>query len=71
MIALTKADLIDDKKLARTVKALEKETGARVFPISAPLEEGMDALLDAVIERLGARADEPEIPDEGARWSPL
>ena len=71
VIALTKADLIDDKKLARTVKALEKETGARVFPISAPLEEGMDALLDAVIERLGARADEPEIPDEGARWSPL
>ena len=71
VIALTKADLVEGKKLAKTVNALEKETGARVFPISAPLEEGMDALLDTIIERLGAQAAEPETPDEDSRWSPL
>src|SRR5690242_8372345 len=39
VIALTKSDLIDDKTRAKLAKAL-KESGAPVFPISAPLEEG-------------------------------
>src|SRR4249919_1382739 len=54
VIALTKADLLDAKKRTKIVKELEKETGAKIFPISAPLEEGMVPLLDAIIERLGA-----------------
>jgi GTP-binding protein len=72
IIALTKADLLDDKKRGKVVKALEKESGAKVFPISAPLEEGVDPLLDAIIERLGSAAenDEPESAHE-RRWSPL
>jgi GTP-binding protein len=71
LIALTKVDLLDDKARAKLVKALEKATGAKVFPISAPIEEGMEPLLDAVIERLGAAAEEePALEDEG-RWSPL
>jgi GTP-binding protein len=73
VIALTKADLLDDKKRAKFLKALEKETGARVFPISAPLEEGMEPLLDAVIERLGtaAAAEETFEPAQERSWSPL
>ena len=73
IIALTKADLLDDKKRAKLATALEKESGATVFPISAPLEEGLDPLLDAIIERLGSaarEAKEAEPADEG-RWSPL
>src|SRR3989440_848618 len=72
VIALTKADLLDDKHRTKVAKALEKETGARVFPISAPLEEGMEPLLDTIIQRLGAVAEEDrlEAADEG-RWSPL
>src|SRR3954452_8268234 len=70
-IALTKADLLDTKALNKVVKALEKETDARVCPISAPLEEGLEPLLDAVIERLGSAAQEvEEAADEGS-WSPL
>src|SRR3954452_18192508 len=42
VIALTKADLLDTKALNKVVKALEKETDARVCPISAPLGEGVD-----------------------------
>jgi GTP-binding protein len=72
LIALTKADLLDDKKRTKIVKSLQKEADATVFPVSAPLEEGMQPLLDAVIQRLGAAA--PEEESGAAReesWSPL
>jgi len=69
LVALTKADLIDDKRRAKLAKALEKESGNRVFPISAPLGEGIEPLLDAIIERLGSAAEKVK-PAEG-NWSPL
>ena len=74
VIALSKADLLEDKQRAKVARALEKDTGARVFPISAPLGEGMEPLLDAVIERLGAAASEAPLEGAGAEgrtWSPL
>jgi len=72
LIALTKSDLLDDKKRAKLCKALEKETGARVFPVSAPLEEGMEPLLDAIIQRLGAAVEEESLEATDERhWSPL
>jgi GTP-binding protein len=72
LIALTKADLLDDKQRAKVAKALEKASGARVFPISAPLEEGLEPLLDAIIERLGSAAHESEAePADERPWSPL
>jgi GTP-binding protein len=72
VIALTKADLVDEKKLAKTVRALATESGAKIFPISAPLEEGLEPLLDTLIERLGTAAEKEEAKalDE-SRWSPL
>ena len=72
VIALSKADLMDDKKRSKIVKAIQKESGARVFPVSAPLEEGMQPLLDAIIEQLGTATQ--EMPLEAAddkSWSPL
>jgi GTP-binding protein len=72
VIALTKADLLDDKQRSKIVKAIQKESGARVFPVSAPLEEGMQSLLDAIIEQLGTATQ--EMPLEAAddkSWSPL
>src|SRR5215212_161985 len=72
LIALTKADLLDDKKRGKIVKELEKATGSRIFPISAPLAEGLEPLLDAVIERLGTAAREESLETTGERrWSPL
>jgi len=70
LVALTKADLIDPKQRWKIVKALEKESRAKVFPISAPLEEGLEPLLDAIIERFGSAAEEVQPADEGD-WSPL
>jgi GTP-binding protein len=72
VIALTKADLLDDKKRSKVVKALEKEAGTKVFPISAPIEEGMQPLLDEIIERLGNGLDEQSLDTADERpWSPL
>jgi GTP-binding protein len=73
LIALTKADLLDDKRRGKVVKALEKAAGSTVFPVSAPLEEGMEPLLDTIIERLGAAAEEEQLETAGERrqWSPL
>ena len=72
IIALTKADLLNEKRRAKIVTALEKQSHARVFPISAPLEEGMEPLLDAIIGRLGVVAEEKAaeaVPEKS--WSPL
>src|SRR4051794_33351644 len=73
LIALTKADLLDDKRRAKIAKALEKESGAPVFPVSAPLEEGLEPLLDAIIQRLGSpdEDDRLEAAEEERPWSPL
>jgi GTP-binding protein len=69
IIALSKSDLLDGKQRAKAIKALEKAKGSGVFPVSAPLEEGLEPLLDAVIERLGAKAEEKA--SEERTWSPL
>ena len=71
IIALTKADLVDDKQRAKIAKALEKESDAKVYPISAPLDEGLDPLLDTIIEQLGSAAEEVDEPAEEGTWSPL
>ena len=72
LIGLTKADLLDNKQRAKVVKALEKESSSRVFPISAPLEEGMEPLLDAIIQSLGEVAAEEALETADERpWSPL
>jgi GTP-binding protein len=72
VIALTKSDLLDEKARAKLVKRLEKETGKTVYPISAPLDEGVDPLLDAMIEKLGevARESRDAATDEKP-WTPL
>ena len=72
LVALTKSDLLDDKQRGKLVKAIEKATSAKVFPISAPLEDGIEPLLDAIIERLGSAAEEERDFEEAERpWSPL
>jgi len=72
LIALSKSDLVDDKQRTKAIKALEKASGEKVFPVSAPLEEGLAPLLDAIIERVGSAATEAT-QHAGAekRWSPL
>jgi GTP-binding protein len=73
IVAITKADLLEPKLQSKIASALEKKSRARVFLVSAPLEEGLEPLLDAIIERLGSAAEEVDKPElAGHRpWSPL
>jgi GTP-binding protein len=73
IVALTKADLLDQESLERVSRALEDIRGSKPFPVSAPLEEGLDSVLDAVIEGVSsAREGAHEDTDgEGRPWSPL
>jgi GTP-binding protein len=78
LIALNKIDLADAELAAGFAGELEAAGADRVFPISGATGEGIDALLDAVLEYLPARTatenpgtgteeeDEPE-----GDWSPL
>jgi GTP-binding protein len=72
IVALSKADLLGDKERAKLVTKLQKATGATVFPISAPLTEGVEGLLDSIVETLGQTA-QPERDEAAAErsWSPL
>jgi GTP-binding protein len=73
IVALTKADLLDGKARSKLVTKLGQATGARIFPVSAPLNEGIDALLDRIVESLGAAPEPQGEEDEAKRpiWSPL
>jgi hypothetical protein len=51
---------------------LKKATGTTPFPVSAPLGEGVDSVLNAVIQRLGAEVEaKEEAAAEDRPWSPL
>ena len=71
VIALTKADMLDDKQLKKVATALEKLSGTKPYPVSAPLEQGLAPLLDAIIERLGAAAEADDDAAAEGHWSPL
>ncbi len=72
IVALAKADLLGDEVLADVSSGVEAASGSRPFPISAPLEEGIQPLLDKVVEFLASdQKDEHEIEDTEHPWSPL
>jgi GTP-binding protein len=72
IVALSKADVLDEEQLEKAVRAVEKASGSRPYPISAPIGEGIDPLLDAIIQALGVgEAVAARSPGTGKDWSPL
>ena len=72
VVALSRADLIDDERLAELKAELKDATGVTPLPVSAPLGEGIEALLDAIIQRLGTvKEAEEEAAADDRPWSPL
>ena len=69
IIALSKADLVEPKLLERRRKALEKATGKPVLALSAATREGLDTVLDRLVEAVG-RAKAVGDPRDKA-WTPL
>jgi GTP-binding protein len=76
IVALSRCDLVEPKQLAKLAAKVEREIGAKPFPISAPIGEGLEPLLDLIVERVGTEQAAVEhaavAGDEDERpWSPL
>ncbi len=69
IVALSKADLVEPKLLAKKRKALEKASGKPVFLLSAATRDGIAPVLDALVEAVG-RAKAPA-PVEDRAWTPV
>ncbi|HET7817448.1 MAG TPA: GTPase ObgE [Sphingomicrobium sp.] len=73
LVALSRADLVDARRMAKVAKAVRSACGAEPFPISAPLGEGIEPLLDAILAALGSarEAREQAAAADERPWSPL
>jgi GTPase len=70
VVALNKADTLDDELLDALSDELEAEAGVRPLRLSGATGEGAEAVLDALIEHLQPKAVEDEGEGAGG-WSPL
>jgi GTP-binding protein len=72
VVALSRVDMAAPKTVEKARRALLKAGAPEPLAISAATGEGMGALLDLILERLGPEAEksEPEDGNEQA-WSPL
>lgn len=73
ILALSKADLVTPQALAAKKRALEKASGAPVHVVSAPTRQGVDPVLDRLMEIAGRAQAMKTVQDRtpGQSWSPL
>ncbi|MGP1354406.1 MAG: GTPase ObgE [Parasphingopyxis sp.] len=72
IVALNKADLLDEELMNALGAELEEATGSTVLPLSGATGEGLETVLDHVIEAIGERrSDEKADTEDEETWSPL
>ena len=71
IIALNKSDLVDPKALAKKKKALEKASGKPVFILSGATRDGMDAVLDRLVEAVGKAKAPAAAAARDKAWTPV
>jgi GTP-binding protein len=73
ILALSRCDLVDAEELAEKSAALAEAAGVQPLPISAPSNEGVEGLLDKMVEALGAEMPAAPVEDDpqARDWSPL
>lgn len=71
VVALSRADLVDDEQIAKVKAALSEVSGKEPWVISAATGDGIEALLDALIDRLGTPEETSGEVVTEADWSPL
>ena len=71
MVALTKIDTLDDERIAALTAELEAASGAKVYPLSAAGEIGIEPVLDALLDRISAEHVDDDGPGEPIEWSPV
>ena len=70
VVALNKADTLDDELLDALSAELEEECGHRPLRLSGATGAGSDAVLDAIVRHLDFEAEAEDAQHEGD-WSPL
>ena len=72
VVALNKADLLDEELIAALSEELKAEGAADVLPLSGATGEGLDAVLDKLSSYIDVnKADEAGDEGGAAEWSPL
>ncbi len=71
VLALSRADLVDAKDLAKLQKKLTKVGGHDAMIVSAATGDGIEPLLDALLDKLGEEKAEEEAALPDVPWSPL
>jgi GTP-binding protein len=71
ILALNKVDTLDEELIAALSAELAEASGAKVYPLSAAGEIGLQPVLDALVEKLHHQLVEDEGPAEPIDWSPL
>ena len=72
IVALSRIDLAEAEQRDEAAKQLRKAGATQPMAISAATGEGVEALLDMLVERLGPERETTESDETGTRaWSPL
>jgi GTP-binding protein len=71
IIALNKADLLDEELTDALTAELAEASGAPVLPLSGATGLGLDAVLDRLVETIAPPEAAPVEGDEPESWSPL
>ncbi|PSJ38564.1 GTPase ObgE [Allosphingosinicella deserti] len=71
ILALNKADTLDDEMLAALADELEQEAGVRPLIVSGATGKGVEQVLDALLERISPEQKSDEDAEAQDGWSPL
>ncbi len=72
VLALSRCDLADPERIEEAKAELKEIGGRAAFTISAATGDGLDALLDQIVERLGPEPETTALENgDDAAWSPL
>ncbi len=71
VLGLNKIDTLDEELTDALSLELSEASGRKVYPLSAAGSIGIEPVLDALLDRLGASKVEDAGPGEPIEWSPL
>jgi GTP-binding protein len=72
ILALSRCDLVEEDAIAKMKAKLKKAGAGKLMTVSAATGDGVEAILDSIIERLGTAAETGKVEESDDRpWSPL
>jgi GTP-binding protein len=71
IVALNKIDAIDAKTIEKLRKKIAKVSGAEVMLLSGATGDGLEPVLDKIIEALGPTPEAAKPAEDAEPWSPI